>query len=87
MQIQTATKEDPDPAVRLSTHKGGDVFRFATDTFQEALQNDLFWMRVLSPERDKDKRIFAVSLTGKETRVFDDFHLVVKHEAVVQVTP
>ncbi|OGG60830.1 hypothetical protein A2765_01845 [Candidatus Kaiserbacteria bacterium RIFCSPHIGHO2_01_FULL_56_24] len=87
MKVATFDPANAEPTIRANKLEPGDVFRFAEDTFQDALQASTFWLRVASPDKDKDTRLFAVSIDGKSVRVFDADRLVVKHVATVYINP
>lgn len=64
----------------------GQVFRFASDEFSDALVSRRFFMRV-NPNGEKAKRILVVELTGHEVREFDDNHQVIIHNHEFVVFP
>ena len=87
MRITTQAVDKKEPSVALSAVEIGKVFRFATDTYEDALKAELFWHRVASTVHDKDGRCFVVAVSGKETRVFDGTHRVVVHDATMFIPP
>lgn len=61
----------------------GECIRFAVDSFEEALQADLFWIRVDAPEA-KDRIRLINSKDGKQIEKDGD-HRVIVHNTSLQI--
>ena len=86
MKIQKAQKRQQEPTVALKDIKPGDVIRFASDTFEDALKTDSFFMRLNAPETKPD-RVRLVNITDGFQIERDDFHRVVIHKATLHLEP
>lgn len=64
----------------------GQVFRFASARFEDALRDDNFYRRVAQQPQKVD-RVLCVSLNGQQLREFDGNHSVIVHEHDILVYP
>ena len=85
MQIAENIEKAPEEAVLLKVLADGDVFRYAHDTFEEALKTGLFYMKVKPWQANLTNKACIVSCDGSETLVRDDDHRVIKHPAEMLV--
>ncbi len=83
MNIKEAEIKTELATVPLSSLSGGDVFRFASDSFEDALKADLFFMRLEAPELKEQVKIANLK-DGKQV-VRDGIHRVVKHESALRI--
>lgn len=82
MQVQKAQNNTKEHSIALSNTKPGDVFRFAHDTVEEALKEDLFFMRINAPET---KQVRIINVTTGDQLDRDGDHRVVIHAATLQL--
>jgi len=75
--------EAVEPTLPLSSIRAGEVFRFAHDSFEDALKSDLFFMRLDSPELKDAAKI--VNLADGKMLVRDLIHRVITHDAVIKI--
>ncbi len=71
--------------VTLGEVKIGQVFRPAHLCLANAISDGTVYMRI--NRNDGEKRVFAVSLDGTETRLFDPEHRVVVHNHKIVIEP
>lgn len=82
MKITKATPSK-EPSIPLGEIKAGECFRFAHDTFEEALKCDSFFMRVDAPEFRDGVEIVNLSDGKKMKR--DSDHRVIRHKCNLQI--
>lgn len=86
MKIIEHKEPAKEPTLQLKQLQVGESFRFATDSFEDALKENLFYRVTVDPNKSlADGRVFIVSLDGKLCLRRDDVHLVIRHETIVQV--
>lgn len=83
MQIEQYARPSTVPTIQLKDVKPGDVFRFAEDTFEEALESNLFYIRLDVPEA-KD-RIRAADLATGKVIERDGDRRVLPHRSTIQI--
>ena len=84
MKIERNNKEDnQDLSEPLGNVNSGTVFRFATDSFDQCVEEKSFFMVVKAPEV-KD-RIEIVNIFDGLKLVRDKEHRVLKHDATVRI--
>ena len=83
MEPQKYAPKTEEITVPLSSVNAGEVFRFAYDGFEDAVKDDLFFMRVEAP-RLKD-RVRIVNMKGGQPIERDPTHRVVKHDMTLFV--
>lgn len=69
-----------------STKCGIDCIRFATDTFTDAVREELFYMRVEDPTLKAD-RVALVNLANGSQIVRDSGHRVIVHRSILHIAP
>ena len=80
--IEAVSKEEK--SVTLGSLSPGDVFRFAYDSFDTALKENLFYMIVKDPNSEKSG-VFILAISGHECLRRDKEHRVIKHDAQFSV--
>lgn len=83
MKVKKVEPNIAEPTLPLSSIQPGEVFRFAHDSFEDALKSDLFFLRIDAPELKERVRI--VNLKDGKPMERDGIHRVVKHEAALSV--
>ena len=71
--------------IQLKTIDNGDVFRFAETTFDNALEDTAFYMKVNSPEL-KDSRIEIINVFDGQKLIRDGDRQVIKHYTHLNIT-
>lgn len=84
MKLKKASNKTAEPTVLLKNVMPGNCIRFAHDSFEDALRDDLFWMRVDTPEL-KDRARLVNLANGKQLERDGD-HRVVVHNSVLHVS-
>lgn len=74
----------PETKSLLKSLVAGDTFRFANESFVDALKEGLFYI-VITPTKSDDNSIEIVSLDGKLRLKRDGVHEVIKHNVLIQV--
>ena len=82
--IEQDIEETKEQTILLQNTKPADVFRFATDSFEYALANSLFYMRVDAPELKID-RTRIIDLSNGHQRERDGCHRVVVHKCTHRI--
>ncbi len=90
MEVQKAgSKDKQDVTTTLGKLSAGDVFRFQGTNFVDALYpsmagSDSFFM-VVNTQPVEAGRVSIVSVDGKQFLKRDESHVVIKHEAVLEI--
>lgn len=87
MKIETGNKESK-TSVALSTQKAGSgkVFRFATDAFDKAIEEKLFYCVGKEPNT-RENQVRIINITTGEILYRDNVSLVIEHEATLTIYP
>ncbi|HEX8993789.1 MAG TPA: hypothetical protein VF803_00890 [Candidatus Paceibacterota bacterium] len=74
---------------KLGELKPGDVFRFISCTYEDAMsgKDDECFYLVFEQQPKKAGRVAVVSVDGKISKEFDDNHIVIPHPAELQIGP
>jgi len=85
MRIQkTPPAAAVEPTLLLSQVSSGEVVRFATDTFEDALKTEAFYMKIDAPELKDSVMLLNIKDGKRITR--DGSHRVVKHDAIISIS-
>lgn len=73
------------PTCQLKTIENGIVFRFSETSFDSALEDNCFYMKIQSPER-KDGRVEIINIFDGLKLSRDEDRQVIKHYTNLQIT-
>jgi len=85
MKLRQLNPEFKEETTLLKNVKCGEVFRFASIEFADAMNESLFYMKTNDPV--VENRVQIVNVYNGERLKRDDSHVVITHNAVISIQP